>query len=822
MLLHRLCSSNLLFKQRNDVNESGVDLKALLPFGKASLFHQYFVSFCIKHNFTHVLRHYLDHYELGNVPSSIHNILPSMFHSVEGEKRKPWSVLLMLGRLGNSNNTSLYEVSLHNGLFCLNDWKKKKRKKKKLKNNKSHHGKYSYKKSNRTIAKGIEEETGVLGSDGDNGSDNDGDDGGDSDDVSTDYSEEEEEKEKELLLQNVESKTKTAKTKKTNFSSSQQKKENEEEISVVQSMLQSGHVLMALGTLMYAPVERFQDAYTTSNTHDNEYMMNRSTFQKCVHAFPTLTNVIFGIDPEDENRKSSDVYDEEDSSQTDYTDTDNDETTERNRVSMEDAEGATGSSIASSTVAASSNTRSISFFQPTRSVPVLSRGDIKTYKGDETMFGLLSDCVQFNLVSIYGLPKYRDVVEYQQHSLGNGGPVARRESIKSWSTFGSSTTTSSNESKSTSSTSLKNVNDEKNENKNENKNGLKELFQPLHFSSKELIQHSHTEDRGAGYYLSRGWPMQAFHRALAEIAAQREGNEQSTDICEIPISALEPIFEYTKSNKINKKQDTEQRSDTASTASTASTTAATSTTSTASTTSASTAPTTSGSLKHSSSDFSFDSFDGVELILKLNTNEKNNLQKIAREVALRHLLEPSVLAACTCFLDLCGLDTVRETLRVDAEAAIRIYRWKCRRVLHAGKEDTRFGRTFSNSSFSSSSSSSFLDVDLRMDILQEVSELFIAFPNSPEPGHAAVSSALASLGETTRALVGDITNEDSGAVLEWKLVSVFCRVHGLKTSIALVREFDFLILIFYEKSFFLTHVTQISSLSFLLFLSIHF
>ena len=61
---------------------------------------------------------------------------------------------------------------------------------------------------------------------------------------------------------------------------------------------------------------------------------------------------------------------------------------------------------------------------------------------------------------------------------------------------------------------------------------MKELFQPLHFSSKELIQHSHTEDRGAGYYLSRGWPMQAFHRALAEIAAQREGNEQSTDICE--------------------------------------------------------------------------------------------------------------------------------------------------------------------------------------------------------------------------------------------------------------------------------------------------
>ena len=75
-----------------------------------------------------------------------------------------------------------------------------------------------------------------------------------------------------------------------------------------------------------------------------------------------------------------------------------------------------------------------------------------------------------------------------------------------------------------------------------------------------------------------------------------------------------------------------------------------------------------------------------------------------------------------------------------------------------------------------------------MDLMQEISELFIAFPTTPVPGHRAVNDALAQLGETTRDLVGDVTNKDNGAVLEWKLVSVFCRVHGLKTSIALLQE----------------------------------
>ena len=74
------------------------------------------------------------------------------------------------------------------------------------------------------------------------------------------------------------------------------------------------------------------------------------------------------------------------------------------------------------------------------------------------------------------------------------------------------------------------------------------------------------------------------------------------------------------------------------------------------------------------------------------------------------------------------------------------------------------------------------------DILNEVASLFIAFPDAPESEDEAVNAALASLGETTRAMVGDVTNKDSGSVLAWKLVSVFCRVHGLKTSIALLQE----------------------------------
>ena len=44
----------------------------------------------------------------------------------------------------------------------------------------------------------------------------------------------------------------------------------------------------------------------------------------------------------------------------------------------------------------------------------------------------------------------------------------------------------------------------------------------LYFSSKKLQDHAFVEPRGAAYYLSKGWPLQAFHRALAELVAVRK------------------------------------------------------------------------------------------------------------------------------------------------------------------------------------------------------------------------------------------------------------------------------------------------------------
>jgi hypothetical protein len=147
--------------------------------------------------------------------------------------------------------------------------------------------------------------------------------------------------------------------------------------SIVQSMFRSGRVLMALGTLMYAPVDRFQDAWITSkNTKKKkqEYQMERSTFQKCIKGWPTLTDVIFHNGGGTHNLLSS--YDE---------DEDEDEST--NHTQRDD----------------------------TMVIPTIARGDVRTYKGDETLFGLLSDCVNFSIDSIYGPKLYREPLEYQTH-----------------------------------------------------------------------------------------------------------------------------------------------------------------------------------------------------------------------------------------------------------------------------------------------------------------------------------------------------------------------------------------------------------------------
>ena len=228
-----------------------------------------------------------------------------------------------------------------------------------------------------------------------------------------------------------------------------------------------------------------------------------------------------------------------------------------------------------------------------------------------------------------------------------------------------------------------------------------------HFSSASFAEEAYIETRDAGYYLSKGWPMQAFHHMFAK----RSDNmyEKDFSVAELPAEYLKAALKFEEKEKLN------------------------------------------------------------GLRLHLNRESISLIRKISRQSTLYNLRKPSVLAASSCFLDLCGLENVRETLRVDAEAATRIYEYRLRTSLEKHNEDS-------------------LVSNLEDDILHNVAELFISFPEEKDADDLAVNKALTLLGEATRDLVGDVTNTDSGAVLAWKLVSVFCRVHGLKTSIALLQE----------------------------------
>ena len=587
---------------RTIVNESKIaNLSKLLPFGVNSApFHRFFVQFCIQHNFTHVLRNYLDHYRLGLGP------VPSL--KICSNPLKPWALLLLKGRLGYFNRASLFEAALYNARFCLYDcWNIE-----------------------------ISAKTDVSRSFRDN-----------------------------TYVPEKEGKADDASYK-----------------SLIQVMLDQRRVLMALGTLMYAPLSSMEKAWKSHQQHGEfTYSVSQTSLRNAVKSWPTLQNVIFGA------QYSSDVP------------------------------GHTSPS--------------------TNMQMLISSGDIRTWKGDETMFILLSDSVSFSLKKVFGAPQYVDEVTYEKvrvNSMLSNPPL-------------------------TTLTGKYSINNDKFEIDsfvNKAKSGASRTPSipafHLYFSSSKLQEQAFVESRGAAYYLSKGWPLQAFHRALAEISAIRTrmrgtqvhishaeysgGALLHDDICTIPVSKLECMFNMTNVD---------------------------------------------GSLSD-------------ELVLKISSAEAAVLQRTTRKVALRNLLKPSVLAACICFLDLCGLDTVRETLRVDAEAAMRIFQWRCQ---SAGVESKGYGldQTHAKPNLeedeegeNENSRSYFSEQRIRDNILNEIASLFIAFPDAPEPEHSAVNTALAFLGETTRALVGDVTNKDSGSVLAWKLVSVFCRVHGLKTSIALLQE----------------------------------
>ena len=512
-LMRLLCKCGMLFAQtlnNDDQKNHGktraqgtsikmpLSLKNLLPVGQPSPFHEFFINFCIDKGFLHLLREYLDHYNLGMTSLKLKELNLNIY--------RPWARLLLTGRIGSAGRGEIFEAAIYNGLYCVHGWTT-----------------HEYEQSNSEA-------------------------------------------------------------------------ENQ---TPLQAMIRSNRPLMAIGTLMYAPItslaEALMDDDESLEKFDKPWKVHKSEISQALLPWPSLHKTVFG-DAAEGNRRHV-------------------------HLQRKKNKNAPAKHYDSRT------------------------GDIFSWKRDVSLFDLLSDTVSFSVGSVF---------MFGQDS--NKNTVAKNK----------------------------------------------------HFSSEKFKNEAYVETRDAGYYLSKGWPMQAFHHMFAKIGDKME--KQDFSVAELPA-------EYLKS-----------------------------------------------ALK-------FDNEKHGGLRLQLDREDISLIRKISRQSTLYNLRKPSVLAASSCFLDLCGLENVRETLRVDAEAATRIYEFRLRIALEKGANDRE------------------MQVDvLEDDIMQNVAELFISFPEEKDAEDLAVNKALTLLGEATRDLVGDVTNTDSGAVLAWKLVSVFCRVHGLKTSIALLQE----------------------------------
>ena len=504
-LMQVLCKCRLLFAKpsygQQEINS--LSLRELLPTGKPSPFHKYFIAFCIQKGFLHVLREYLDHYQLGMNAVSL--------RALGIDPSRPWAKLLLTGRIGHTGRLEIFEAAVHNGLFCLDHSRNR----------------TSYQDS----------------------------------------------------MPNV----------------------DENNSLPVNAMLAGQRPLMAIGTLMYAPVasldEVMVDDTSATDFPKHPWNVNRTALETDLRSYPSLHKTLFAV-----GASSHDVH-----------------KIRQNKGTLKKR-----------------------------------AGDIMTWKGDVSLFDLLSDTVPFSLDSVFGTVKL----------AGSTATLTKKQDI-----------------------------------------GVIK-----HFSSTKFKTEAYVERRGALYYLSKGWPMQAFHHMFAKKADGSTQEELS--VAELHEALLQSGFEQQSKHGIS---------------------------------------------------------------LQLSPDKQSRIRAISRQATLYNLLKPSVLAASSCFLDLCSLENVRETLQVDSEAATRIYEWRLRVALKkkdgVDVEDVEWSRELLND-----------------DILHEVAQLFISFPKSKDPEDPAVNKALALLGEATRDLVGDVTNTDSGAVLAWKLVSVFCRAHGLKTSIALLQE----------------------------------
>ena len=354
--------------------------------------------------------------------------------------------------------------------------------------------------------------------------------------------------------------------------------------SIIQVMINRGRILMVLGTLMYAPLYSIDETWKRGEKSSKkvEISINRSSFREAVSPWPTLHHVLFSDSSEKELHAQNDSM--------------IDPTRELFPVNSEE--------------------NIIEHTMPGHML--ISPGDIRTWKGDETLFLLLNDSVSFSISKVFGSQRFSDEITYENLRANaiSSGPSLTNLTSK----YGIKGGLSKIESLSA---QLK-----------AKGSALQLSSSQLYFSSKKLQDHAFVEPRGAAYYLSKGWPLQAFHRALAELVAVRKrlqgtrmkipraeysrGALFQDDICTIPVSTLEGMFVTTN----------------------------------------------------------IDGTSADELVLKISPEEAAVLQRTATCSS-----EKSIKTICSScmymFPDLCGLDTVRETLRVDAEAAMRIFQWKC-------------------------------------------------------------------------------------------------------------------------------------------------
>ena len=71
-------------------------------------------NFVSMEGFLHILREYLDHYNLGMTATDLDALDINMY--------RPWAKLILTGRIGSAGRSEIFEAAIYNGLYCVHGW----------------------------------------------------------------------------------------------------------------------------------------------------------------------------------------------------------------------------------------------------------------------------------------------------------------------------------------------------------------------------------------------------------------------------------------------------------------------------------------------------------------------------------------------------------------------------------------------------------------------------------------------------------------------------------------------------------------------------